>query len=101
MGIPNAGPLVHRLIHSFRRVSLANARDLGEWMGAPSHTNFKLSLRYSSSVAPRRLRTDIVTSARPFDMDIHLQSFTILQLPSLMIAVSMPVYFAVLEHSSS
>ena len=69
IGIPNAGRLVHRLIHSFPK-SLSRERPrsgrLDEW---PSHRNFKFSPRYSSSVAPRRLRTDIVTSARPFDMD--------------------------------
>jgi len=27
-------------------VSLANARDLGEWMGAPSHAIFNFSPRY-------------------------------------------------------
>ena len=56
---------------------------------------------YSSSVAPRRLRTDIVTSARPLHMDIHLQSL-IVQLTSLMIAMSKPAYLAaVLEHYPS
>ncbi|KIJ93294.1 hypothetical protein K443DRAFT_112249 [Laccaria amethystina LaAM-08-1] len=65
-------------------VSLANARDLGEWMGAPSHAIFNFS-----------------PSARPLDMDIHLQSFTIPHFPSLMIAMSKPAYLAVLEFSSS
>ncbi|EDR01243.1 uncharacterized protein LACBIDRAFT_240054 [Laccaria bicolor S238N-H82] len=65
-------------------VSLANARDLGEWMGAPSHAIFNFS-----------------PSARPLDMDIHLQSFTIPHFPSLMIAMSKPAYLAVLEYSPS
>ncbi|KAG6857079.1 hypothetical protein H0H87_009640 [Tephrocybe sp. NHM501043] len=63
-------------------VSLANARDLGEWMGAPSHAIFNFS-----------------PSARPLDMDIHLQSFTIPHFPSLMIAMSKPAYLAVVEYS--
>ncbi|TFK32698.1 Sec63 Brl domain-containing protein [Crucibulum laeve] len=63
-------------------VSLANARDLGEWMGAPSHAIFNFS-----------------PSARPLDMDIHLQSFTINHFPSLMIAMSKPAYLAVVEYS--
>ncbi|KAJ7905636.1 putative RNA helicase [Mycena olivaceomarginata] len=63
-------------------VSLANARDLGEWMGAPSHAIFNFS-----------------PSARPLDMDIHLQSFTIPHFPSLMIAMSKPAYLAIVEYS--
>ncbi|CAK5277379.1 unnamed protein product [Mycena citricolor] len=63
-------------------VSLANARDLGEWIGAPSHAIFNFS-----------------PSARPLDMDIHLQSFTIPHFPSLMIAMSKPAYLAIVEHS--
>ncbi|GBE89249.1 Pre-mRNA-splicing factor brr2 [Sparassis crispa] len=63
-------------------VSLANARDLGEWMGAPSHAIFNFP-----------------PSARPLDMDIHLQSFTIPHFPSLMIAMSKPAYLAIVEYS--
>ncbi|KAG6820013.1 hypothetical protein H0H93_006477 [Arthromyces matolae] len=63
-------------------VSLANARDLGEWMGAPSHAIFNFS-----------------PSARPLDMDIHLQSFAIPHFPSLMIAMSKPAYLAITEYS--
>ncbi|KAG1902400.1 DNA polymerase theta/eta [Suillus fuscotomentosus] len=63
-------------------VSLANARDLGEWMGAPSHAIFNFS-----------------PSSRPLDMDIHLQSFTIPCFPSLMIAMSKPAYLSIVEHS--
>ncbi|KAH6906126.1 Sec63 Brl domain-containing protein [Coprinopsis sp. MPI-PUGE-AT-0042] len=63
-------------------VSLANARDLGEWMGAPSHAIFNFS-----------------PSARPLDMDIHLQSFQIPHFPSLMIAMSKPAYLAIREYS--
>ncbi|KAF9267488.1 Sec63-domain-containing protein [Marasmius fiardii PR-910] len=63
-------------------VSLSNARDLGEWMGAPSHAIFNFS-----------------PSARPLDLDIHLQSFTIPHFPSLMIAMSKPAYLAITEYS--
>lgn len=63
-------------------VSLANARDLGDWMGAPSHAIFNFS-----------------PSARPLDMDIHLQSFTIPHFPSLLIAMSKPAYLAIMEYS--
>ncbi|KIY72493.1 putative RNA helicase [Cylindrobasidium torrendii FP15055 ss-10] len=65
-------------------VSLANARDLGEWMGAPAHTIFNFS-----------------PSARPLDIDIHIQSFQIPHFPSLMISMSKPAYLAVIEHAAS
>ena len=65
-------------------VSLANARDLGEWIGAPSHAIFNFP-----------------PSARPLDMDIHIQSFNIPHFPSLMIAMSKPAYLAIAEHSSN
>lgn len=64
-------------------VSLANARDLGDWMGVPSHAIFNFP-----------------PSARPLDMDIHLQSFQIPHFPSLMIAMSKPAYLAIAEHSA-
>ncbi|KAI0302834.1 Sec63-domain-containing protein [Multifurca ochricompacta] len=63
-------------------VSLANARDLGEWIGASSHTIFNFP-----------------PSARPLDMDIHIQSFSIPHFPSLMIAMSKPAYLAIAEYS--
>ncbi|KAI0258389.1 Sec63-domain-containing protein [Gloeopeniophorella convolvens] len=63
-------------------VSLANARDLGEWIGAASHAIFNFP-----------------PSARPLDMDIHLQSFSIPHFPSLMIAMSKPAYLAITEYS--
>lgn len=39
------------------------------------------------------------TSARPLDMAIHIQSFTINHFPSLMIAMSKPAYLAIKEYS--
>ncbi|KAH9988137.1 Sec63-domain-containing protein [Russula vinacea] len=65
-------------------VSLANARDLGEWIGALSHTIFNFP-----------------PSARPLDMDIHIQSFSIPHFPSLMIAMSKPAYLAIAEYSQT
>ncbi|KIL54146.1 hypothetical protein M378DRAFT_28806 [Amanita muscaria Koide BX008] len=65
-------------------VSLANACDLGEWIGAPSQAIFNFS-----------------PGARPLDMDIHIQSFQISRFPSssLMIAMSKPAYLAIVEYS--
>lgn len=63
-------------------VSLANARDLGEWIGAPSHHIFNFP-----------------PHVRPLDLDVHLQSYSIPHFPSLMIAMSKPAYLAVLEYS--
>ncbi|PPQ67232.1 hypothetical protein CVT24_011551 [Panaeolus cyanescens] len=63
-------------------VSLANAEDLGKWMGASEHTIFNFS-----------------PSARTLDMAIHIQSFTIPHFPSLMIAMSKPAYLAIREYS--
>lgn len=40
-------------------------------------------------------------SARPLDMVIHIQSFTINHFPSLMIAMSKPAYIAIKEYSPS
>ncbi|EEB95547.1 hypothetical protein MPER_05465, partial [Moniliophthora perniciosa FA553] len=51
-------------------------------MGAPSHAIFNFS-----------------PSARPLDLDIHLQSFQIPHFPSLMIAMSKPAYLAIIEYS--
>ncbi|KAI9462917.1 Sec63-domain-containing protein [Lactarius psammicola] len=65
-------------------VSLADARDLGEWIGASSHTIFNFP-----------------PSARPLDMDIHIQSFSIPHFPSLMIAMSKPAYLAIGEYSAT
>ena len=79
-------------------VLLANARDLGEWMGAPSHAIFNFSPRYVEEL-DFYVSSNTICSARPLDMDIHLQSFTIPHFPSLMIAMSKPAYLAIVEYS--
>jgi pre-mRNA-splicing helicase BRR2 len=53
-------------------------------MGVPSHAIFNFS-----------------PSARPLDLDIHLQSFSIPHFPSLMIAMSKPAYLAITEYSAA
>ncbi|KAG9310459.1 putative DEAD/DEAH box helicase [Chiua virens] len=63
-------------------VSFSNARDLGEWIGAPSHVVFNFS-----------------PSLQPLDLDTHLQSFTIPHCPALMTAMSKLAYLAIVEYA--
>jgi pre-mRNA-splicing helicase BRR2 len=44
---------------------------------------------------------DCAASARPLDMNINIQSFSIPHFPSLMISMSKPAYLAIQEHSPS
>ncbi|KAK4686317.1 pre-mRNA-splicing helicase BRR2, partial [Tremellales sp. Uapishka_1] len=64
-------------------VSLANARDLGDWIGASSQTVFNFS-----------------PSARPLPLEVHLQSFNVPHFPSLMLAMAKPAYLAMIEHAA-
>lgn len=59
-------------------VSLSNARDLGEWIGADKHTIYNFS-----------------PSSRPVPLEIHIQSFSIPHFPSLMMAMAKPTYAAI------
>lgn len=59
-------------------VSLANAKDIGQWLGATSHSIFNFS--------PKE---------RQQPLEVHLQSFSIPHHPSLMIAMAHPTYHAV------
>ncbi|KDE06013.1 pre-mRNA splicing factor [Microbotryum lychnidis-dioicae p1A1 Lamole] len=63
-------------------VSLANARDVGEWMGATSQTIFNFS-----------------PGARPLPMEVHIQSFNVPHFPSLMIQMAKPAYLAIVEYA--
>ncbi|KAJ3992635.1 putative RNA helicase [Lentinula boryana] len=63
-------------------VSLANARDLSEWIGVPSHSVFNFE-----------------PGARPVDVDIHLQAFEIGHFPSLMLAMAKPAFGGILEYA--
>lgn len=63
-------------------VSLANARDLGEWMGASAQTIFNFS-----------------PGARPLPMEVHIQSFNVPHFPSLMIQMAKPAYLAIVEYA--
>ena len=64
-------------------VSLSNARDFGEWLGATKHTIYNFS-----------------PHVRPVPLELHIQSFTIPHFPSLMLAMAKPTYAAVLQMSS-
>ncbi len=63
-------------------VSLSNARDIGEWVGANKHTIYNFS-----------------PHVRPVPLELHIQSFTIPHFPSLMLAMAKPTYLAILQMS--
>ena len=63
-------------------VSLSNARDLGEWIGASKHTTYNFS-----------------PHVRSVPLELHTQSFTIPHFPSLMLAMAKPTYAAILQLS--
>ncbi|KAJ3311396.1 DEIH-box ATPase [Blyttiomyces sp. JEL0837] len=58
--------------------SLANARDLGEWIGATSHTIFNFH-----------------PNVRPVPLEIHIQGYNIPHFASMMIAMAKPTYSAI------
>ncbi|KAG0180469.1 DEIH-box ATPase [Apophysomyces sp. BC1034] len=64
--------------------SLANARDLGEWIGATSHSVFNFH-----------------PSVRPVPLEIHMQSYNIPHFASLMMAMAKPTYLAITTHSAN
>ncbi|KAL8756676.1 MAG: hypothetical protein Q9199_002760 [Rusavskia elegans] len=63
-------------------VSLSNARDIGEWLGANKHTIYNFS-----------------PHVRLVPLELHIQSFTIPHFPSLMLAMAKPTYSAILQMS--
>ena len=63
-------------------VSLSNARDLGEWIGATKHTIFNFS-----------------THIRPIPLELHIQAFSTPHFPSLMLTMAKPTYTTVLQMS--
>ena len=64
-------------------VPIANARDLGEWIGATKHTIYNFSPHVRST-----------------PIDLHIQSFTIPHFPSLMLAMARPVYANIVQMSA-
>ena len=65
-------------------VSLSNARDIGEWLGATKHTIYNFS-----------------PHVRPVPLELHIQSFTIPHFPSMMLAMAKPTYTAALQMSAN
>lgn len=63
-------------------VPLANARDIGEWIGANKHTIYNFS-----------------PHARPVPLELHIQSFNIPHFPSLMLNMAKPAYQSILQLS--
>ena len=63
-------------------VSLSNARDIGEWIGATKHTIYNFS-----------------PHTRPVPLELHIQSFSIPHFPSLMLAMAKPVYYSIAQMS--
>ncbi|KAF5753328.1 putative RNA helicase [Helianthus annuus] len=64
--------------------SLANAKDLGEWIGATSHGLFNFP-----------------PSVRPVPLDIHIHSIDIANFEARMQAMSKPTYTAVVQHAKN
>ncbi|KAI7302795.1 Sec63-domain-containing protein [Hortaea werneckii] len=64
-------------------VSLSNARDIGEWIGATKHTIFNFS-----------------QNVRPIPLSLHLQTFAIPHFPSLMLAMTKPTYQSIVQYAS-
>lgn len=64
-------------------VSLANARDMGEWIDAKKHDIYNFS-----------------PHVRPVPLELHLQSFNNAHFPSLMLAMAKPTYLAVTQMSA-
>ncbi|KAL2207196.1 Sec63-domain-containing protein [Sarocladium strictum] len=63
-------------------VSLANARDIGEWIDAKKHDIFSFS-----------------PHVRPVPLELHIQSYSIPHFPSLMLAMAKPTYLAITQMS--
>ncbi|KAH0437006.1 pre-mRNA splicing helicase [Colletotrichum camelliae] len=64
-------------------VSLANARDLGEWIDAKKHDIYNFS-----------------PHVRPVPLELHIQSYTNPHFPSLMLSMAKPTYLAITQMSA-
>ncbi len=64
-------------------VSLANARDIGEWIDAKKHDIYNFS-----------------PHVRPVPLELHIQAFSNPHFPSLMLAMAKPTYNAITQMSA-
>ncbi|CAI8023511.1 U5 small nuclear ribonucleoprotein 200 kDa helicase [Geodia barretti] len=62
--------------------SVANAKDLGQWLGATTHGLFNFH-----------------PNVRPVPLELHIQGFNITHTPSRLIAMMKPVYQAICKYS--
>ena len=62
--------------------SLANAKDLAEWIGCSTSGLFNFH-----------------SNVRPVPLEIHIQGFDIAHVPSRLLAMSKPAYYAVVNHA--
>ncbi|KAL1529400.1 hypothetical protein AB1Y20_000349 [Prymnesium parvum] len=62
--------------------SLANAKDLAEWIGCSSHGTFNFH-----------------SNVRPVPLEMHIQGFDIAHVPSRLLAMSKPAYYAVVNYA--
>jgi pre-mRNA-splicing helicase BRR2 len=63
-------------------VSLANARDIGEWIDAKKHETYNFS-----------------PHVRPVPLELHIQSYSVPHFPSLMLAMAKPAYLSITQLS--
>ncbi|GJR72086.1 DExH-box ATP-dependent RNA helicase DExH12-like protein [Tanacetum coccineum] len=64
--------------------SLANAKDLGEWIGATSHGIFNFTPR-----------------VRPVPLEVHIQGIDLANFEARMQAMSKPTYTAIVQHATN
>ncbi|KAI8053078.1 Sec63 Brl domain-containing protein [Syncephalis plumigaleata] len=99
MGGDRAGPTYEVIVSRMRYIaaqtgqairivalgaSMANARDIAEWIGASTQHTFNFH-----------------PMVRPVPLEVHLQSYAVPHFPSLMLAMTRPVYQAILQSSST
>ncbi|CAI5971829.1 unnamed protein product, partial [Closterium sp. NIES-64] len=73
----------HRIRIVALAAALANARDLGEWVGASSHGLFNFS-----------------PAVRPVPLEIHIQGFDVSNFDARMQAMTKPAYTAIMNHTA-
>ncbi|TPX36711.1 hypothetical protein SmJEL517_g01209 [Synchytrium microbalum] len=70
----------HKMRFVALSASLANARDVGEWIGAPPASVFNFH-----------------PNVRPVPLEIHIQGYNVPHFPSLMITMAKPTYLAITQ----